>query len=50
MVIGDSPDGIDVLASRDLGDGRVIEVVSLTYGRSRLCVGQRGTPFYDHVW
>jgi hypothetical protein len=36
---------------RHLPDGcRTIEVVPLTFGRGRLCVGPRGSMSYDDVW
>jgi hypothetical protein len=35
----------DELYSRDLPDGRTVSVVSLTYGRARICLGHGS--FYD---
>lgn len=33
------------IAKRKLSDGRTLFVVPLTYGRARLCVSSKHTPF-----
>lgn len=40
-----------VLFSRTMPDGRIADVIPLTYGRARLCVGREPERFgYDDVW
>lgn len=36
--------------TRQLGDGRELVIVPLTYGRARLCVGQAGSQVFDDEW
>jgi len=33
-----------------LPDGRVVEVIPLTFGRARLCIGPKGSLGYDDAW
>lgn len=40
----------DYLYARDLGTGRSIWVVPLTYGRARIHVGPTDSLFYDDGW
>lgn len=40
----------DVLAERKLPDGRILQVIPLTYGRARLCVGPADSVCYDDVF
>lgn len=39
-----------VYFTRDLPGGRTIDVVPLTFGRARLCIGPTGEMFYDNQW
>lgn len=40
----------DSYGLRQLPDGRRLEVIALTYGRARLCVGPPDKPIYDNMW
>lgn len=40
----------DILAEKPLSDGRVAQVLPLTFGRARLCVGEVGLLWYDDAW
>lgn len=40
----------DVLFSLELTDGRQVDVLPLTYGRARLCIGPRGSLAYDDAY
>ncbi len=35
---------------RELPDGRRLEVIDLTFGRARLCIGPPDEPVYDDGW
>lgn len=39
-----------VYARRSLADGRVAEVIPLTFGRARRCIGPADRPFYEDGW
>ena len=39
-----------VLAERDLGDGRILQVVPLGFGRARLHIGPKGVMWYQDGW
>lgn len=39
-----------VIAQRILPDGREAILFPLTYGRSRICVGEAGSAFFDDSW
>lgn len=36
--------------SRDLGDGRSLDVQPLTFGRARLHIGPTGAQWYEDGW
>lgn len=38
------------LFTMDLDDGRVVQVLPLTYGRARLGIGVRGANGYDDAY
>lgn len=35
---------------RDLGDGRELSVIPLTFNRARLHIGSKGSMCYDDGW
>lgn len=39
-----------ILYERALQNGRTIQVIPLTYGRARLCIGPTDSKIYDDVW
>ncbi len=39
-----------LIMRRELDDGRLIDVVPLTFGRARLHIGPSDSPFYDDGW
>lgn len=43
-------ENINELASRALGDGRILIVLPLTFGRARLHIGPENEPFFDDGW
>ena len=41
----------DEYPTRELGDGRFLQVYPLTFDRARLCIGQVASPMvYDDCW
>ena len=40
----------DYLGARDLGGGRCLFVVPLTFGRARLGIGPCDQPWFEDVW
>ena len=43
-------DVYECFARKELAGGRSAEVIPLTEGRARLCVGPAGSLVYDDVW
>jgi hypothetical protein len=43
-------DMFGVLFRRTLPDGRILDVMPLTFGRARLHIGPAGALFYDDGW
>lgn len=39
-----------VYATKQLPGNRTAEVIPLTYGRARICVGTTGSMGYDDLW
>jgi len=39
-----------IIAERILPDGRLLQVIPLTFGRARLCVGPADSMTYDDNW
>lgn len=40
----------DLLAERTLPNGKLLQVVPLTFGRARLYIGPADMPVYDDGW
>ena len=41
---------MDPTMTRDLGDGRELSILPLTYGKAKLVIGRVGALAYDDGW